>query len=202
MASFFGRKDFGDPRNNFGRPREPLDRPSSFPGQSSWPAYRLGEVKEAPGLFGLFGGGANEPAEKQKPPLSARSDRPQPIGLVRSSSPTPRRRTPSPAATPRSARPGSARSSTSGRNSARSYGTSSSFASPRAHHIHPGVAELMRLGFPRPAAEKAFAIAAAEPATPGRRARASSAGPDFDRIEFLESPSPHRSSSRPSSRQA
>ena len=50
MASYFGRRDFGDPRNNYGRPVAPLDVPANFPGQSSWPAYRRGQTHLAPGI--------------------------------------------------------------------------------------------------------------------------------------------------------
>ena len=49
MACFFGKRDFGDPRNNFGQPVPPLSLPCDFPGQRSFPA--LGRIVP-PGIKG------------------------------------------------------------------------------------------------------------------------------------------------------
>jgi hypothetical protein len=161
MASYFGRRDFGDPRNNFGRPVPPLDIPANFPGQSSFPALRSGRTHPAPGLDSLSScrhnrGCAAAPRRSAQEELTF--DQGRCPAAIPSQRPHASSRCSTPCSTPRSTPRSAPRSTPRSTHGSTPRSTPRSF--PRSQEprpaIDPGVAELIRLGFPRHAAEAAF----------------------------------------------
>ena len=151
MASYFGRRDFGDPRHNFGRPVPPLNIPSQFPGQTSWPSLRRGAELVPPGIDEQNGGTKHLASRAKSRPVSPRKSTPKITPNTRLLTMIDSTETRSSARTisAYSASPVSARSQRSSRQG--------SARRPKSDHSHPaGVEELMRLGFPRAAAEAAF----------------------------------------------
>ena len=177
MASYFGRRDFGDPRHNFGRPVPPLSIPAQFPGQTSWPSLREGSELVAPGIMeGKNVGAKNLGSNARRRPGSARmhhANSPPKASLLATavashapstasskqrshvplSSP---QRSPSPAASSQR-QPKSTTTLSLSESSERQLQRMRIGRTPRSQKSHSaGVEELMKLGFPRAVAEAAF----------------------------------------------
>jgi hypothetical protein len=174
MASYFGRRDFGDPRHNFGRPVPPLSIPAQFPGQTSWPSLREGSEIVAPGIVeGHNGGAKNLGSNARRRPGSARKPSEKQPSSARllttiaaadaSQNASSRQQSHAPSL---SLQQPSRHISSFQRNYVASNGRespgrqlthASNGFTPRSQLSHSaGVDELMKHGFPRAVAEKAF----------------------------------------------